>query len=290
MLTGDPPFTGGTGAIREDVLNGRVRPPSAVNPAVTETVDEVVLQAMAREKQDRYESVVLLRRALDCCFEDVVSGDSTGRESTMGTPASSDAESANTGEFHESDLLSQASRRTVLLALGIGGVGIGGATLLTQNRTADTKGDSGETDLSLVQGGTSEEPDESVDYPSHTGTHEITATDNYWAWDISVDRAFVLEYTVRNLLDNSRDFDVLLYNPDTFDTYEAIVTGQEEGIRPDYLTGSRPGTTAEATVTVSLSAGTYYLVIDNTDLSDAGDFGTEETRRVYVEVTTRAQS
>ena len=126
-----------------------------------------------------------------------------------------------------------------------------------------------------------------VSYPSHAGTYTISAARNYWAWEVSVPQRFVLEYRVTNLRDENYDFDVLLYGPDRFREYRAIATEQREGIRPQYLEGSRPGTRSVAQAAVELPAGTYYLVVDNTDLSDAGDWGTEDTRQVRVEAQTR---
>lgn len=130
--------------------------------------------------------------------------------------------------------------------------------------------------------------DDGTRYPSYTGTHRISARENYWAWEFSVRSEFVLEYTATNARDENYDFDVLLYTPEKFEDYRAIATEQKEGIRPQYLEGSAPGVRSGVRAEVRLSAGTYYLTIDNTDLSDAGDWGTEDTRRVKLDATTRS--
>ncbi|MFB6074350.1 MAG: hypothetical protein ABEJ89_05005 [Haloarculaceae archaeon] len=162
---------------------------------------------------------------------------------------------------------------------------------------SDVTGGNGETDGGTATGGEGGGTETAtptaierrdLTYPSHSGTHTITARSNYWAWEFGVDAPFVLEYRVVNLRDENYDFDVLLYPPDRFAEYRAIATEQREGIRPQYVEGSAPGVRSGAEATVRFEAGTYYLVVDNTDLSDAGDWGTEDTRRVRVEARTRA--
>ncbi|WEL18485.1 hypothetical protein SVXHr_2335 [Halorhabdus sp. SVX81] len=128
-----------------------------------------------------------------------------------------------------------------------------------------------------------------VTYPSHSGVHTISARDNFWAWEFSVNAEFILEYRAINQLDENYDFDVLLYTATDFEEYRAIANEVTEGVRPEYLDGSAPGVESGVEATdIQLPAGTYYLVIDNTDLSDAGDWGTEETRRVKLEATTKS--
>jgi hypothetical protein len=78
-----------------------------------------------------------------------------------------------------------------------------------------------------------------------------------------------------------------LYDPERFGEYHAIATEQREGVRPRYTEGSTPGVRSGAGATVELPAGTYCLVIENTDLSDAG-WGTEDTRQVRLRAETRA--
>ena len=145
----------------------------------------------------------------------------------------------------------------------------------------------GSTDTESGGGGGSGVP-EDFTYPSHSGQHTISARENYWAWEFSVPERFVLTYTAQNARDENYDFDVLLYDPENFREYRAIATEREDGIRPQYLEGSAPGVESGVQATVELPAGTYYLVVDNTDLSDAGDWGTEDTRSVYLEAQTRA--
>ncbi len=126
-----------------------------------------------------------------------------------------------------------------------------------------------------------------VTYPSYSGAHSISARENFWAWEFSVAAEFSLTYRAINQRDENYDFDMLLYPPSEFEEYRALANEVREGIRPQYIDGSAPDVNSGVEVTdIRLPAGTYYLVIDNTDLSDAGDWGTEDTRRVRLEATT----
>src|SRR5512138_851930 len=65
LLTGERVFTGPTElAVMERVRAADVRPPSARNPAVTPTLDAVVLRALARDPERRYGWASELRDAL----------------------------------------------------------------------------------------------------------------------------------------------------------------------------------------------------------------------------------
>lgn len=158
-----------------------------------------------------------------------------------------------------------------------------------QNESDSQSGDNSHGEDEQNNDSSDSTPPEDITYPSHSGTHRITARDNYWAWEFSVEAEFILEYRAINIRDENYDFDVLLYDVPSFEEYRAIANEVEEGIRPQYLDGSAPGVESGVEVTnIQLPAGTYYLVIDNTDLSDAGDWGTEDTRHVRLEASTRS--
>ena len=59
LFTGEAPYGGSLGTVREDVLTGPVPRPSAVAD-VPQAVDDLVERAMATDKFDRYESVTAL--------------------------------------------------------------------------------------------------------------------------------------------------------------------------------------------------------------------------------------
>lgn len=166
-----------------------------------------------------------------------------------------------------------------------------------ESETDSTDSEQSESDSQSSDGSTTDDeqdddssdstPPEDVTYPSHSGTHRITARDNYWAWEFSVEAEFSLNYEATNIKDEDYDFDILLYDTPRFEEYRAIANEVREGIRPEYIEGSAPGVTSGVTATdIELPAGTYYLVIDNTDLSDAGDWGAEEPRRVRLVAST----
>ena len=64
-LTGRPPFEGSGVAVMRAVLDDEPDPPTTVDPALPAAADEVLLRALATRKEDRYETVVDLRRALE---------------------------------------------------------------------------------------------------------------------------------------------------------------------------------------------------------------------------------
>ena len=70
ILTGQPPFEGDVGAIREKVLAGDIPTPSRVKRGVSKTIEAVCMKAMARAPADRYESPLELAQDLDAYLAD----------------------------------------------------------------------------------------------------------------------------------------------------------------------------------------------------------------------------
>ena len=50
---------------RTSITEDEVTPPSAVNPDLPTGVDNVLLRALAKEKEDRYEDILYLRDDLE---------------------------------------------------------------------------------------------------------------------------------------------------------------------------------------------------------------------------------
>lgn len=66
LVTGELPFEGPSPAgTVTAILNKEITPPSAVDPTLPPDVDEVVLNCLARQKDQRYESVLYLRDELE---------------------------------------------------------------------------------------------------------------------------------------------------------------------------------------------------------------------------------
>jgi serine/threonine protein kinase len=63
LFTGRPPFEGKPFKVMNRIQNEEPDPPSAVADVPAE-LDDILLRAMATEKEDRYEDVLLLRN--DC--------------------------------------------------------------------------------------------------------------------------------------------------------------------------------------------------------------------------------
>ena len=68
LFTGQPPFDGQMTQVMRQVLDEEPTPPSQIAD-VPETLDEILLTALATEKDDRYEDVLLLRNNLQEVYE-----------------------------------------------------------------------------------------------------------------------------------------------------------------------------------------------------------------------------
>jgi len=126
------------------------------------------------------------------------------------------------------------------------------------------------------------------DYRSEsTETLTISSEDNYAAMRVGFEENFILEWAVENQLSSDLDFDVFLVTEAEFSIYQEIVQGDDREF--EYIgQGTVQGVRESASRTVTLDGGqNYILVIDNTDIGDAGDVGTESTRQVQVAVRTR---
>ena len=65
LLTGEKPFEGGITAIMHKVLSVEPPPPSALSPAVPPALDEIVLKAMAKQPEARFQTASAFATALN---------------------------------------------------------------------------------------------------------------------------------------------------------------------------------------------------------------------------------
>jgi len=97
--------------------------------------------------------------------------------------------------------------------------------------------------------------------------------------------SFGLRYTVTNEKSEDHDFDILVLSPEQYDNYLQEIRDTGPAVE-EIERVSAQGVQSDVRVSGELDAGTYYFVVDNTDIGDAGDFGSESTREVTVEVET----
>ncbi|PSQ15476.1 hypothetical protein BRD00_14390 [Halobacteriales archaeon QS_8_69_26] len=69
LATGRPPFTGDASSVIYKILEADIPPPTERAPGLPAKLDEVLLRALAREKEDRYENIVYLRDELQELYE-----------------------------------------------------------------------------------------------------------------------------------------------------------------------------------------------------------------------------
>ncbi len=65
MLTGRPPFTGSTQEVIKGIMTNMPLPPSEINPYVPKKMDFVILKALNKRKEDRWQSALEFKRALE---------------------------------------------------------------------------------------------------------------------------------------------------------------------------------------------------------------------------------
>jgi outer membrane protein assembly factor BamB/tRNA A-37 threonylcarbamoyl transferase component Bud32 len=64
LFVGEPAFKGSAASVLRAKMDGQITAPSRANPALPATLDDVLLDAMAVEKADRYDSVTVFRNEL----------------------------------------------------------------------------------------------------------------------------------------------------------------------------------------------------------------------------------
>ena len=73
LLTGEKPFTGSSmNAIMYQVINQAPMSPSGLNPEVTRSMDDVVKKALAKRPEDRFQTAVEFKEALEPVFASTI--------------------------------------------------------------------------------------------------------------------------------------------------------------------------------------------------------------------------
>jgi serine/threonine protein kinase len=70
LFTGEPAFEGPTTRVVTKVLSEPATPPSEVAPELPPAIDDVLLTALAKDRDDRQEDVIYLRDALRAIYEE----------------------------------------------------------------------------------------------------------------------------------------------------------------------------------------------------------------------------
>lgn len=123
------------------------------------------------------------------------------------------------------------------------------------------------------------------DFPRYSGTVAISGDDDYWSFKIQMESSFGLRYTVTNGKSDDDDFDVFVHSQEQYGNYLQEIRDTGPAIEEIEKLSSQ-GVRSEAQKSGELDAGTYFFVVDNTDIGDAGDFGGESPREVTIELET----
>lgn len=188
LLTGKPPFTGSATDVMQSILQQKPEPPSNINPQLPTEIDNVLLKSLSKNKTDRFESILLLRRKFDQLFydyataEDVdieLSGTTVSDHSATNTDLNEEISEPDEGSEASSDSTPLVSRRGAIATLGVVG---GGGILATQ----------GDQIAEIVTGaGGSSEPGDDGDPESTTlsssDLNEVWTTSASYIWDLFTD-------------------------------------------------------------------------------------------------------
>jgi serine/threonine protein kinase len=87
LFTGDPPFKGSPTKVMRAVMDDAPTPPSQITD-VPKSLDNVLLTAMAKQKEDRYDDIVYLRDDLQDIFDNLSKETTTSSVNTTAVSAS----------------------------------------------------------------------------------------------------------------------------------------------------------------------------------------------------------
>lgn len=122
-------------------------------------------------------------------------------------------------------------------------------------------------------------------FPTYSGTVSVSGDDDYWSFKLQMPASFGLRYRVTNRASEGSDFDAFVLPPEQYRNYLQEIRDTGPAIEEVEALSSQ-AVRSEAQRSGTLDAGTYYFVVDNTDIGDAGDIGPESTREVAIELET----
>jgi serine/threonine protein kinase len=70
LFTGEPPFEGSAATVMRQVLAEDPDPPTAVDPDLPARLDDILLTALAKEREDRYDDILYLRDELRDLYQE----------------------------------------------------------------------------------------------------------------------------------------------------------------------------------------------------------------------------
>jgi serine/threonine protein kinase len=123
-LTGERAAPGNGATVLKRVLDEQVTPPTKVDTTLPDAIDLIFERALAKEKSDRYETVVNFRRDLVTVFEEVVDEDSDHtvsedrRQTALG--AGVVEENDETGDGEKTDEATRTPTESIETITGIG--------------------------------------------------------------------------------------------------------------------------------------------------------------------------
>jgi predicted Ser/Thr protein kinase len=127
MLTGVPPLAGETlFDIAHKLANEEPLPPSSLNPAVSENIDRIVMRALAKKPQARYQSALDMQVELEATYEVSVEGQAWGTQpESMAFTAGSSATTVIERDGTATGVLSQDAARPAPEGVRLGHPGSG---------------------------------------------------------------------------------------------------------------------------------------------------------------------
>lgn len=132
-LTGAPPVTGTD--LPAAIRSGEIAPPSHHDDELPEAVDEVLLQSLATDPDERYESAYTFKRAFRQAYQPMFESSETtavaadAPDDGNQQADDSDADDAKDGMDDDADDTLVTTRRTAVGLLGVGVGGLGGGLL-----------------------------------------------------------------------------------------------------------------------------------------------------------------